>query len=283
MKRILIFYGLFESWNKTENHWDKNLYDKEKLMKYIGDLIDDIEIIDNMWELKEYLNSYGRTCKNYILPVMTWKIAEILDKKIPSLFLFNCDVVWKLDDKVLFYEYAKAQNLTQYLPSHYSIHSKRNSDTLVIVKPRIGSSSVGIVKKMLREICDEDFNDRVVQDYMHGNEEYDAVVVSNKGNITCSFVYACSFDKPEHIKMQEGNKIASYKRVDLDHKVKRVFEQFLKPCQYTGTCCIDFKLCDGKVFIFEINPRLNGALASPWNKSDLGLVIRELIKIQDTS
>ena len=274
MKRMLIFYGLYEHWNKTKNHWDKNLYDKENLMKHIGDLIDGIAIFNDIPALKKYL-------KNYILPVMTWHITEILDQKIPSLFVLQSNFIKILDDKAIFFEYAKAHRLEQHLPLHYDIHSERNSDTLVLVKPRCGASSAGIYKKKLRDICDEDFKDCIVENYTYGNEEYDAVIVSDKGNITCSFAYACSFDKPEHIKMQEGNKIVSYKRVELDDNVKCVLEQFLKPCQYTGTCCIDYKLCDGKVFIFEINPRLNGALASPWNKSDLALVIRNLIYIQD--
>jgi predicted ATP-grasp superfamily ATP-dependent carboligase len=49
------------------------------------------------------------------------------------------------------------------------------------------------------------------------------------------------------------------------------------PTGFTGTCCFDYKIKDDELRIFEINPRLNGALTSPWNKDDLAEVIRHLI------
>ena len=52
----------------------------------------------------------------------------------------------------------------------------------------------------------------------------------------------------------------------------------MQPGYFTGTCCFDFKMQNGKMRIFEINPRLDGALASPWNKEELIKVIRDLIR-----
>jgi carbamoylphosphate synthase large subunit len=68
----------------------------------------------------------------------------------------------------------------------------------------------------------------------------------------------------------------------LDDNIKNIIEEVMRPGEFTGTCCFDYKLQNGQIRIFEINPRLNGALASPWNKSDLVKVIRELIHNYDS-
>ena len=43
----------------------------------------------------------------------------------------------------------------------------------------------------------------------------------------------------------------------------------LAPLNYRGPCVIDYKLADGRVQIFEINPRLGGTLLL---KSNAGLL-----------
>ena len=42
-------------------------------------------------------------------------------------------------------------------------------------------------------------------------------------------------------------------------------ERILIPCKYTGFCCIDFKIVDDKLYIFENNCRLGGSLISNIN------------------
>jgi predicted ATP-grasp superfamily ATP-dependent carboligase len=70
----------------------------------------------------------------------------------------------------------------------------------------------------------------------------------------------------------------SIKKIMLNSDLKNIFEKFLKPCSYTGTCCFDFKIENKKMYVFEMNPRVNGALNSSWNKDNLAEVIRELIQ-----
>jgi hypothetical protein len=52
-------------------------------------------------------------------------------------------------------------------------------------------------------------------------------------------------------------------------------EQIVKHCDYTGFCCIDFKIVDDKLYVFENNCRLGGSLIA--NIDDLGGFIRAFI------
>jgi carbamoylphosphate synthase large subunit len=47
------------------------------------------------------------------------------------------------------------------------------------------------------------------------------------------------------------------------------FEAVLAPLNYRGPCVIDYKLADGRVQIFEINPRLGGTLLLKSNAGQL--------------
>lgn len=281
MKRVLVFYGYYEYWDAKFESWERNLYDKNSLLKKLSDSIDDVIIIENMNDLKQYLNGQGKDCKNYILPSLTWHVQELLHAGVKSLFSVSPHSYDKLINKKSFSKYLEENNFLQYSPRIYSMTSNRDSDQLVIVKHSCSAGSKGTTKKPLRQVEDWEFNEYIVQEYIHGSEEYDACFVLNKGVITLAFAYVCGFENPEHIKFQEGSKITSYKKIVLDDKIKSIIEEILKPTCFTGTCCFDFKIKNGEMRIFEINPRLNGALASSWNKDDLVNVIRTLIQNSD--
>jgi len=53
MRRVLVFYGYFEPWSRTENSWDQNLYKKEFLIDSLKDLIDDVKIKRNINSLQK--------------------------------------------------------------------------------------------------------------------------------------------------------------------------------------------------------------------------------------
>lgn len=282
MKRVLVHYGYFSAWD-CQNDWGKNLYRKKFLLESFKEYIDEIIIIKNIKELKNYLNNHGKNFKNYILPTKEIHVKELFCEKIKSLFSIDKDAVYfeKLLDKKSFSNYLKEINLLHYSPEIYSKSSNRSIDKLVIIKPKFYAGSIGIYKKNLRDVKDWEFDNNVVQEYIYGSHEYDAVFVFNKGVVTLAFAYMCGFEKKEHIKSQTDSKIVSYKRVNLDNNIIKSIEEVLRPFSFTGTCCFDFKIQNGNLRIFEINPRLDGALCSSHNKSDLFKVIRELIKNDD--
>jgi predicted ATP-grasp superfamily ATP-dependent carboligase len=279
MRRVLVFYGYFEPWNRTENSWDKDLYKRDFLLETLKDLIDDVKIKKDMDSLQRYLNGSGKYCKNYIFPTLEWDVEVLFYANVKSLFSMGSDhyLFKKLLSKKLFFENLRDRGLSHYAPRIYTPSCDRNNNDTVVVKHQFMSSSSGVEKKKLRDVQDWEFNDYTVQEYVSGQEEYDAVFVLNKGRVTLAFAYLCSFEKKGYIKSKDDTKIASYKRVILDDKFVRIIEEILRPFCFTGTCCFDFKMVGDKIRIFEINPRVDGALTSMWNKDDLALVIRHMI------
>uniref|UniRef100_A0A6C0LFQ4 ATP-grasp fold PylC-type domain-containing protein n=1 Tax=viral metagenome TaxID=1070528 RepID=A0A6C0LFQ4_9ZZZZ len=280
-KRVLVFYGYYEWWDESTS-WGKKLYEKAPLLQHLSDYIDDVIIMKDIGSLRHYLNGDGLHCKNYILPTLHWHVQELLSSGIKSLFSAKTEFFDRLYNKKDFFHMLKERDLLHYSPSLYYQDSDRNSDQLVVVKHSNMSSSVGLTKKKLNEVQDWEFDEHVVQEYVYGSEEYDAVFVFNKGKITLAFAFLCGFDQNEHIKAHPDTKITSYNKVILDDNIKNIIEEVMEPCYFTGTCCFDFKLQNGQMRIFEINPRLDGALASPWNKEDLINVIRNLIQNFDS-
>jgi len=279
MRRVLVFYGYFEPWSRTENSWDQNLYKKEFLIDSLKDLIDDVKIKRNINSLQKYLNGSGKYCKNYIFPTLEWDVEVLLYTEIKSLFSFGAEphLFKKLLSKKLFFEDLRDRSLLHYAPRIYTPQCDRNSNDIVVVKHQFMSSSSGVEKKKFRNVQNWEFNEYVVQEYVQGQEEYDAIFVFDKGRVTLAFAYLCGFDEKGYIKSKDEIKISSYKRVILDDKTIKVFEEIMQPFCFTGTCCFDYKMVGDKIRIFEINPRVDGSLTSMWNKNDLALVIRHMI------
>lgn len=274
MKKNLIFYGYHKPW--------EIMYNKSSVMENLHNIIHGVKIFTDIPTLKQYLANDGKEYKNYILPTTVDHIHELNAGGIKSLFKIDSGWLKRFDDKKLFVEYSAEHNLLKYLPQIYSKESKRSENTLVIVKPKISAFSVGIYKKRLCDLTDSEFENNVVQTYIKDPTEYAGYFVAYNGNITFSFAYMGNHGNGEYIKCENGIYDNTRKtRVLLDKKIVDQLELFLKPTLYTGTCCFDFKIKDGNLKVFELNPRLGGSLTLPENKEDFKTVIQKLMEIYD--
>lgn len=274
MKKMLIFYGHYEGWF--------NIYNKTNLMEFLSDLIYDVKIFTDIPSLKSFLNGEGQQYKNYIMPSRIEHIHELNAAKINSLFKIDSGWLKRLNNKKLFIDYAIEYNLSKYIPRPYSKSSDRSENPLVIIKPDESCYSMGVYKKRLAELDDKEFENNVVQEYIKDPEEYAGYFVAYMGNITYSFAYLGNHGNTEFIKCDGGkHDNTPKKRVLLDNKIVNELQLFLKPTLYTGTCCFDFKIKDGNLKVFEINPRMGGSLNFPENKKDLTMIIRKLMESYD--
>lgn len=274
MKKAIIFYGYHKPWHI--------MYDIDKLTKNLSTIGDKVKIIPNISELKSYLKEEGQHYKNYILPITVEHIRELNAGFIKSLFKIDSGWLKRLDDKQLFIDYAIEHKISNHLPETYSKKSNLSGDTLVVVKPRVSSFSSGIYKKKLCQLTDADFEGNVVQEYIKNPFEYAGYFVAYNGNIIHSFAYLGHHGSGEFIKC-EGSKYdkTPKTRILLDKDILAKFELFLKPPLYTGVCCFDFKIVNGALKIFELNPRLGGSLTLPENQGDFKDVIQKLMEIYD--
>ena len=276
MKKCLIFYGFHKEWHK--------LYSQESLKHNLQDTVSEIKIILTVSNLRLFLDGDGKNYKNYILPTLVEHIKELNDVGINTLFYAESHFLEMLEDKKKFADYVANFNLGRYVPTIYSKSSNRNSDQLVIIKPRLSCYSYGVYKKKLRELKDAEFDDNAVQEYIKERKEYAAYFVSFFGKVRIAFAYVGDYGDKEYIKCEGCSYDETPKiRVDLmeNRELINKIEKFLLPCVFTGTCCFDFKIKDGELKVFEINPRLGGSLKLESNRGDFVMIVKEMMHMYD--
>jgi len=267
MKKILVYFGYKEDWS--------NIYNKDELLKYLNDIISDVKVFTTIDALRDYLKNEGKNYKNYILPVRTRNTIELNDAKINNLFKIETLHLKELDNKKLFLTFVKKNNLEKYVPKYYTEPAKGNE--LVILKPHTGGNSSGIYTKKINEVNKQEFEQHIVQKYIYDKKEYAGYFVSHEGKIVHSFAFERDFGNSEYIKVQ--NKYIEEKIISPDSNIITKVENFLKPYKYTGVSCFDYKIVNGELFVFEINPRLGGSLINKIDK--LSGIIRQLVNIYD--
>jgi glutathione synthase/RimK-type ligase-like ATP-grasp enzyme len=272
MKKNLVYYGYIPDWT--------NIFNKKALMCYLDITVNDILLFRNISGLKKYLKNDGLNYKNYIFPIKIENIVELNEAGIKSLFEIDSNSLQQFNDKKLFVEYAKENNLLDYIPKCYLLPS--NSNELVIVKPKVSYYSIGVYTKFLRDVKPEEFIENVVQKYIYDPDEYAGYFVCHNGKITHGFAYVSNYGEGEFIKNKGGKWDETPQvKVNLTKYIIDTIQKFLQPCSYTGLCSVDFKISNNHLYIFEINPRLGGSLNDKSNRMDLVNVILELMRIYD--
>jgi predicted ATP-grasp superfamily ATP-dependent carboligase len=262
----LIIYGNQPGWIN---------FSSDVLLPYFYDFIKKIKLFDTIPALVDYLNGEGSNNVNYILPLLEESMLELHENNIYAM-MPKWDIVCLFQNKQLFNNYVNNNNLVRYIPITYTEPS--NSKELVIVKPPCGGNSCGVYLNMLNKVETNIWYTHVIQEYVHGDKEYAGYFAVNKGKIIHSFAYSRYYGNRIYIKGDSQDNTTQTK-IEIDRKYLDIFEHFFTPVKFTGTCCVDFKIDDGNLKIFEINPRIGGSLSYPENIKDAATIITELIRI----
>lgn len=169
-----------------------------------------------------------------------------------------------LADKHAFQHYIADNGLTPYAPETFT-----SPDTAMfpcVVKRLDLSASVGVEIARSREHLDEILQSGlftgqryVLQAVVPGVVEYATFCVCDGGKVLWDCTFASTMSGPAVIKNEDNGKNRVI--VTTPPEVLRQFETVMAPLNYRGPCVIDYKITDdGRVQIFEINPRLGGTL-----------------------
>ena len=279
----LIFYGKHSiQWMKVLNNTLMN-----KTLKNYVNTINNIYSINC---IKKYKSTYIQNC--YIIPLMEKHMIELYshyDINQMKILMPSLDIINTFMCKKKFSEYIENNMLSSYTPITY----KNNKDICnhIIIKPLNLNNGSGmmIIKHDINNIYD--YTNYIVQEYIENNTEYCAYIVAKKGKIILCITYIYIHKEVYHIKTSTGfvNNILSQNniltqgviniepnepilyKINLERKYIDDLEKLLLPCQYDGICNIDFTIICNNIKVFEINPRLGGALMK--FKSDLIKVI----------
>jgi predicted ATP-grasp superfamily ATP-dependent carboligase len=245
-------------------------------------LSDDIKVV-HIWELDHlrwYLTAEDLDLKKIILPLQIYKQQELNYNNIKHVYNNTNEMIDTLDNKKLFVNYAKKIGLSKYIPYVYEkYHSEyKNITKKVIVKEPLNCFGKGISIQPLNQITEEMFDRFVVQEYIYSNIEYDGEFIIEKGKIVDYEIFKKTMltdkEKEKEKEYFHGGHIPydaySFEKTNLDKKYIEILELFLIPSKYNGFCCMDFKIVDGHLKLFEINPRMGGTIASrPWDLARL--------------
>ncbi|MDQ1325004.1 MAG: hypothetical protein QG564_128 [Campylobacterota bacterium] len=102
-------------------------------------------------------------------------------------------------------------------------------------------------------------NEFFIQEYIEGYEEYAMHILMHNGEVIFYKTIKYTFAQKKFVK---GINFNRYSQEVVDHS--RFIDQFkniLNAIKYDGICCIDYKLQDECIKIFEINARMGASLA----------------------
>jgi carbamoylphosphate synthase large subunit len=244
-----------------------NALSEENLLEDLKNRCNDITSITNIHKLEgneEKLNK----CE-MILPIVENNSIELHRNNLSALMadmktieIFKC--------KKKFNEFVVENNLGKYIPKTYTQFYELaphmdGMKPFIIKTPELYYGEGISISTIVKE---KDFEENVIQEYLPNNEEYCSYIVADGGKIKFISTYKYIFNENYHIKNSETVPIC-VTSVDVCNKCRKVLEKFLLPIKYTGICNADYVIINGKVKLFEINPRFGGRILMSDHKKDL--------------
>jgi hypothetical protein len=186
-----------------------------------------------------------------------------------------------LSNKKNFYSHMKHLGFAHLCPEHYEIKSPIKFPCVLKRVDLKGSDGVQFVASREQLSCLMEStawrgHSVVLQKFIEGKKDYVSHLICRDGKI----IWHTSFEYG----LCEQNPIRSLTNMEYlrlytpERNILLQFEACLIQLGYSGPCNIDYKLTeDGKLKIFEINPRLGGSLLLPECKNYLKEAIKNLI------
>jgi glutathione synthase/RimK-type ligase-like ATP-grasp enzyme len=188
------------------------------------------------------------------------------------------DIVETLDNKIKFREFMIMNGFDDMIPITYQINKKVFHPIIFpcifkLAKTYSGMGSHICETQDKLQTCQESHKEAeyFIQEFIHDSNEYGAHLYIDCGNIKWGVCYKTIH--PSDLFIQKGKMLKYDKVNNFDFSI---FEKIFIKLNYTGFVCIDFKIVDNNIKIFEINPRLGGTIVN--NKNDLTELIKFIVQ-----
>jgi hypothetical protein len=155
-------------------------------------------------------------------------------------------------DKKLFYEFMIKNKLGTYMPIHYK--DIRDVQYPCVVKSIAGSFGRGQRVVLTADELGNINDDELLSEYIEGNVEYATDILYNNRRIICHSSRIYHFDDKYYIAGQA--KRQNIQVVSCDNAILDIFNEILRIVDYSGFCCVNYKIVDNKPILFEINARI---------------------------
>lgn len=209
----------------------------------------------------KYINKLIKRHKiDIIIPLNYKDMSTLAGNQINCDYLApqNFNIIKSLDNKKKFYKCFTKHKLDVYLPKIYD-----RIDKIVypaIAKPCIGFAGNGtIILKNEKDILEEHMDNEkyIICEYIKGDKEYAANIIAFEGIIMACSIYAEQFCEEYYVKKEI---MKEYVKMNNEDCCFEKFKKIFKILEYTGAACVDFKIINSELKIFEINPRFGGTI-----------------------
>lgn len=115
----------------------------------------------------------------------------------------------------------------------------------------------------------------VIQDFVPGEREQVTHAMCAAGKL----LWHCTLEKPQCLNphARGGDFLAETVLQSTSSGILGILQNLVAELDYSGPLCVDYRLCEGRPVIFEINPRFGGSLMAPRFRSLLRESIHVLI------
>lgn len=255
------------------------------------------EYIDNVYlvELKD-LSTVSQMVKDnkisLIIPC-TFDQMRFLSQKRDELIKItepicndNHNKIELLDDKCKFIKFMISNGMDNLIPKVYKMKSNsidipinEYDGSPVIYKHPItyagGGSKICHTIEEIDAATIASSHDYIIQQYIVGDTEYGGHMFVKDGTIRYSIYYLIKNNSKFYI---QYGRMFNYTRVyDFNKEYELMIEKIFKLLNFTGFVCVDFKIIDGSIKIFEINPRFGGTLLN--NNADFTEMINKVVSL----
>ena len=232
------------------NNWMKNIVENHDISSFFLK-IDTIDLLIDFY-IKNDMDCLMATNKKFIDFINKYR-ETLLSHDIQFLSPENY-IVNKLYNKNTFYNSMHLYHLDMFIPEVYD--DLQNIKYPAIIKKEVGSGGkdqyIIHSDKDLKEIQ----NGTVVSEYIQDNKEYATNILFYNQQIH----YHCTYEKyttdDDYILGIGDESYYNIKDKRVETPYIDLFRKILTLFKYEGFCCIDYKIKDQKLKIFEINPRV---------------------------
>ncbi len=174
----------------------------------------------------------------------------------------NYKTVKILNNKIKFYKFMVKNNFQNLIPITYKINDKLiqkiSYPCIFKLATTYGAKYSTICKnKQTLKQCENTKYSHFVQELIIGKIERSVHLLIINGVIKWGVCYEIENNKKNHIQVGRMEKYKKIKNFDFN-----IFQDIFIKLDYNGFACIDFKVINDKIKIFEINPRLGGTLVN---------------------
>lgn len=255
--------------NPLFGDWDEGIKKLEKNDIIINDLND---------------VTYLPTGNSLIIPLTFDQMKFLINNKdkitSPILCCDDYNTIELLNNKCRFVKFMLDNKLDHLIPETYMIHHNNTlyEPNKIINYPVIykfgitqggyGSKVFHTNQELSKRINNSKYRDFIVQKYIEHPNEFSGHMFIKDGKIEHAIYYKVTNHDKYYI---QNGKMQNYTR---ENNFQYQFNEIFKLLNYTGIVCIDFKIINNQIKIFEINPRFGGTLIH--NTNDLNEMLNKI-------